>query len=210
MICISCQGTIKIVSEIFKKKTNTVERTRSCKTCGIRLKTNEKILKSEINKKEWMNYRFILYARYRMIGMMAGRKKLFKKNLILHDKNKHKITNDFDWGFYKKSGKTGIYVRYGKEEHPLILQIESKKKTIKMILRLKEYWEKRKSLFEETSLEDMRNKEVVNYEAHKFFRSVTQYIRKKEYNQNFFIKNDKRLSEFWKDSDVWQFYLHGR
>ena len=79
-----------------------------------------------------------------------------------------------------------------------------------MILRLKEYWEKRKSLFEETSLEDMRNKEVVNYEAHKFFRSVTQYIRKKEYNQNFFIKNDKRLSEFWKDSDVWRFYLHGR
>jgi|ETNmetMinimDraft_33_1059910.scaffolds.fasta_scaffold55555_1 hypothetical protein len=57
---------------------------------------------------------------------------------------------------------------------------------------------------------DILDKDIVRKEVDEFYKSVCTYIKDKEYNQDFFVRNDKAFSDFWKKDWWWETYLKVR
>ena len=193
MICPSCQKReTLIVNEKNEKDKSSVQRNRYC-SCGYTFTTYETTKK--INKKRasradsnWKNWRFIIYANYRISGAMKAMP--------------HIDSDKFDGvGLFKLKGKS--FWAFGKGKNMKFKGVEKKKETINKILKTEHYWKTRNYFFKNKPIEDMKNKDKVRKEAQQFFKSVCTYITNKEYDQNFFIKYSPG-TEIWNDSEFWK------
>lgn len=57
---------------------------------------------------------------------------------------------------------------------------------------------------------DIFNKDLVRKEIDEFYKSVCSYIKDKEYNQDFFIKNDSHFKDYWENDFWWNIFTEIR
>ena len=201
--------------------------------------------------KLFMNYRFYLYGCFRIIALKDTHLRLNKS--LGGEYKINKKFNEIEFGFVNKAGKSGVYYADKKikdREKVSQLMAEGKKQTIENVIAGVYYWKYRNHLmkndqisddeieiltsrlaelglkqWKKSSKSDEENK-LCNKaldELEHFHKSVSMYIKNKEYNQNFFInyrvenefhpwnsKELKFLSEYWKEEISWQFYFYAR
>lgn len=206
-----------VIRDTFIKKTNTVKRDRYCK-CGNFFSTYEKFVKSTKSRKErpdtlWKNERVIWYAilRYAAASKIE-RKSSIKIGLDLKKihKNKKSLIKQFkiisskteyirSWN--KNKGKSWFEIKFKKKK--IIHKMESKKQTIKNILKDPYYWELRQYFFPNKSCYDLFNKDKVRKEINEFYKSICSYIDQKQYNKDFFMKNLPGTEDFWNKDQNW-------
>lgn len=207
MICPNCKKQETTELKINKKQKD-VLRERYCAGCDFSFSTIEKIKSFKKRKarphKLLMNYRFFVYGCKRLEGL---RKTFYNLTGNMN-------TNGSEWGFFNRSGKSGIYVKNKKGIH--ILTSENKKLTIEKILSEPAYWLYKNSVLKKqllnsdeikiikNRLENHRLKEwltnctkernevekklaiIVFNEIETFHKSVSTYINREEYNREFF------------------------
>ena len=234
-------------------KANVVLRSRYCPNCDFTFSTHEKIKIIKKRKprpdKLLMNYRFFLYGCGRMMALVDTKYNLHK-SLGGYDKIKK---NFDEGGFVKQAGKSGIYYVDKKikgSEKITRLMAERKKITIQTILSGIYYWKYKNHIMKSDQISNdeieiicsrltnlgikkWKNSSKSNEEnklcnmaldeLEHFHKSVSMYIKNKEYNQNFFInyrvenefhpwnsKELKFMSEYWKEERNWEFYFYAR
>ena len=182
-----------------------------------KLKPNRKVL----NRTVWKNWRIIAYARYRYyhcnVAMHKHVQKFQKKGEIIKEWTCVKIgkksfsvypkAKDKFPGFLGPEDLINSFI-YKKKPFPKEIERFPKKiETIRLIIKMKDYWIKRNLYNPKKPVEDMNKPKNVHDEIAEYNKSVCHYLEtKKEYNQDFFIKNDNVCKE-WKDPHVWEFFL---
>lgn len=207
MICPNCkkQETAELKTH---KKQKDVLRERYCAGCDFSFITIEKIKSFKKRKarpyKLLMNYRFFIYGCKRLLEL----RKTFLN--LIDDVN----AKSNEWGFFNRSGKSGIYVKNKKGIH--VLTSENKKLTIEKILSEPAYWRYKNLVLKKQILNDDEIKIIKNRlknhrlkewlitctkernevekklaiivfnEIETFHKSVSTYIDREEYNREFF------------------------
>ena len=172
---------------------------KAIKYKSINNKKNQKINDNRKPRPDtnWKNFRFILYANFRMASTYKAMPKFSGSEY-------NRI------GLFKLKGKS--FWAFGTSKNIKTENIEQKKVTIKKILKTQIYWEKRNHFFKNKPIDDYKNKDIVRQEAQQYFKSICTYITRKEYNQKFFINNnfDSNAKSVWKNKDIWEQWLEVR
>ena len=173
------------------------------------------------NSTLWKNWRFVFYARHRIATTMED---LFTRRDL------HYVLGDWTKLFKKdffKYQKIDVVKEKNKKVYAVIYEIKNgkifnKKKVhlkprkfqIKQCVSKKIYWDTKHFYDNKMPVEDMNVPNQVKIEVHDFYRSVCNYIHKKPYTRDFFIKalytnSQKRYAIgelFNKSKDFWNFW----
>ena len=106
--------------------------------------------------------------------------------------------------FYQED-KGKACIGFETKKKTITYKIESKKKTVSNVVKDPLYWVIRENVIGKPK-EDRFNKDKVRKEVDEYYKSICSYVKDKEFNQDFFIKNDPGLKWFWGDDEVWATY----
>jgi len=200
--------------------------------------------------KLFMNFRFYLYACIRLVAINQTYIRLYKS--LGGEESISRKFDEFGF-IKTKAGKSGVYYADKKSHGGGKVfegMVEKKKATIQNILKGGTYWRYRNHIFKKNQISneeikvitdnlheqdlkkwekskktDIENKlcKMVWNELNNFHKSVSMYIKSKEYNQDFFVnyqiekqfspwslEQTKHLSEIWKEQRTWDFYVNAR
>ena len=167
MLCPKCKKyKTSIVSDKYNKKTNTVERKRRC-SCGNLFSTFEKFASSRNKRKPrddslWKDIRFMYYGNQRITvaittiwralnkiynlkiasSRLAGKEPFENPKVI-------DIVSKTGFAFYTINGKPYLSIKKFDSKKEYKFKIQSKKETIRHLLKKTMYWAHRELIFED-------------------------------------------------------------
>ena len=224
MICPKCKKNETLIFKTFYESlTNTVKRQRTCK-CGNLFVTYEIdksglksksaiLLKNSIQlqkkrrpsiKDEWIDFRVFHYGFYRIVNMNTAIRKAVKRFDKKYKNNEQaiiivdKMPNRKSYAFVSNFNKKGKVKEIEEEK------IENVKETIRKCVYSNSYWKKKKFLFKNIvvpDLKDKKNNNIINKEVDEFNRSITSYVRKSKYDTNFYTNNSKYIHTIFDSGD---------
>ena len=186
MICPKCKkNETSILKTIYESSTNTVKRQRQC-NCGNLFVTYEidklglkskssTILKSSHKlkqkrkptaKEEWIDFKVFLYAFMRI-------KAIISSSISAVDKfdKKFKAREDTFFGPTKFPNKKSFFAVFNRKNKDYSdVKIERVKQTIKSCVETKTYWKKKKKLFKNIIIPDLKDKRAISDEINQYNR----------------------------------------